>query len=189
MANWFVYDTNGNKSGPISSSQLKKLADTRRINRETIIETETGRKAKVAQVKGLFTEKSNSGEAPSAPGKKTSSERTWYYYDVVGIKCGPVNSLQLKKLASSKSINEETVIENQAGRKEKAGNIKGLFPYLIRDIISDSQLFPFDMHGTAEIQNFGDASANTKTLGGYLLEGFAYSDSQACHMSPVGRIL
>ncbi|MBR5415256.1 MAG: NINE protein [Thermoguttaceae bacterium] len=195
MANWFVYDTNGNKSGPISSSQLKKLADTRRINRETIIETETGRKAKAAQVKGLFTEKSNSGEAPSAPGKKTSSERTWYYYDVVGIKCGPVNSLQLKKLASSKSINEETVIENQAGRKEKAGNIKGLFPPSTRDITPESQFSPFDTHGTdmyastAETQSFGNVSANSETLGGYSLEGFTYSDSEAYPVTPVSRTL
>ena len=189
MANWFVYDANGNKHGPIDSSQLKKLADMRRFNRETIIGTETGRKAKVAQVKGLFTKKSNLGEAPSAPGKKMSSERILYSYDVVGIKCGPVNSLQLKNSASSKSINEETVIENQVGRKEKVGNIKGFFPYLTCDIIPDPQSFLFDMHGTAEMQNFGDASTNTETLGGYLLEGFANFDSQACHISPVGRIL
>ena len=55
MPNWFVYDKNGVKRGPISSAQLKKLADTQKISRETIIENEAGRQAKAGKVKGLFT--------------------------------------------------------------------------------------------------------------------------------------
>ncbi|MBR2694047.1 MAG: SHOCT domain-containing protein [Thermoguttaceae bacterium] len=55
MPNGFVYDAQGNKRGPISSAQLKKLADTQKISRETIIENEAGRQAKAERVKGLFT--------------------------------------------------------------------------------------------------------------------------------------
>ena len=73
MSNWFVYDKNGVKRGPISSAQLKKLADTQKISRETIIENEAGRQAKAERVKGLFTNSAplespraeHSGFAPS----------------------------------------------------------------------------------------------------------------------------
>ena len=68
MPNWFVYDKNGVKRGPISSAQLKKLADTQKISRETIIENEAGRQAKAERVKGLFTS--------SAPLESPRSEHT-----------------------------------------------------------------------------------------------------------------
>lgn len=198
MANWFVFDANGNKRGPIDSARLKKLADAQKINRETIIETETGRKAKASQVKGLFSESKNptSVKTPTSVKQEQvsqtnnkSSERTWFYYDVVGTKCGPVNSTQLKKLASLKSINEETVVENRAGRKEKAGNIKGLFPSPTTHISPESQSSPFDIYGTAGAQGFGGTDVGYGNMDGYSLDSFAYSDSQAYPVAPVSRSL
>lgn len=54
MPNWFVYDANGTKHGPISSAQLKALANSGKINREMIVENENGQKAKAGQLKGLI---------------------------------------------------------------------------------------------------------------------------------------
>ena len=169
MANWFVYDANGNKHGPVDSARLKKLADTQKINRETIIETETGRKAKASQVKGLFTENKNQALVGNTSfvkqgqvSHKKTSERVWFYYDVVGTKCGPVNSSQLKLLASQKAINEQTIVENGVGRQEKAGNIKGLF----------SSTVP-------ETKIFSENNTKNQTIEGNPLESFSYSDSEA----------
>ncbi len=54
MPNWFVYDAKGGKHGPISSAQLKALANSGKINRETALETDSGHKGKAGQIKGLF---------------------------------------------------------------------------------------------------------------------------------------
>ncbi len=54
MPNWFYYDVNGKKRGPINSAQLRSLVESQVINGDTDIETEDGRKGKVKQVKGLF---------------------------------------------------------------------------------------------------------------------------------------
>ncbi len=54
MANWFVYDAQGNKRGPITSAQLKALVESGKINRETALETDSGHKGKAGQIKGLF---------------------------------------------------------------------------------------------------------------------------------------
>jgi hypothetical protein len=54
MANWFYYDDNGQKQGPIDNAQLKALAEQRVILPETLIETEDGRQGRAGKVKGLF---------------------------------------------------------------------------------------------------------------------------------------
>ena len=55
MPNWFIYDKNGVRRGPVSSAQLKALASSGKINRETIIENEAGQKAKAGQLKSLLS--------------------------------------------------------------------------------------------------------------------------------------
>lgn len=187
MANWFVYDANNNKRGPFSNTQLKKLADSNKINPETIIETETGRKAKAAKVKGLFVERTNQGNTAPPQTQKTPPERTWFYYDVVGIKCGPVNSSQLKKLAAANSINGETIIENHTGRQQKAGNIKGLFPEPAPAASPRPELSPFATYNQGDSQIFGENDAGYGYSDAYSLEGMNYSDSQAYPIEPVGR--
>ncbi|MBQ3388129.1 MAG: NINE protein [Thermoguttaceae bacterium] len=54
MPNWFVYTADGTKKGPITSAQLKALADAGKINAETVLETDSGHKGKAGQVKGLI---------------------------------------------------------------------------------------------------------------------------------------
>ncbi|MBO7678743.1 MAG: zinc-ribbon domain-containing protein [Thermoguttaceae bacterium] len=54
MSNWFYYDASGNKQGPVNNSQLKALAQSGIITRETKLETDTGQSGKAGQVRGLF---------------------------------------------------------------------------------------------------------------------------------------
>ena len=53
MANWYYYDANGYKMGPVTGGQLKGLAKTGRITPETVIETEEGKKSVARKVSGL----------------------------------------------------------------------------------------------------------------------------------------
>ena len=53
--NWFYYD-NDEKKGAVNDAQLKSLATTGIIKRETIIETEDGRVTTVQNIRGLFSE-------------------------------------------------------------------------------------------------------------------------------------
>ena len=61
MTKWYYYDTNGQKQGLITSGQLKELAKAGIITSETIIETEDGKTAPAARVKGLTFASSESG--------------------------------------------------------------------------------------------------------------------------------
>jgi len=53
MANWYYYDNNGQKHGPVSDGQLKQLALHCSILPETKIENSEGRTAIARDVKGL----------------------------------------------------------------------------------------------------------------------------------------
>jgi hypothetical protein len=53
MANWFYYDDNGQKLGPINNMLLKALVAQGVILPETIVETEDGRKGRAGKIKGL----------------------------------------------------------------------------------------------------------------------------------------
>jgi len=52
----------------------------------------------------------------------------WFYTDDFGFQQGPVSDAQLKKLATQGMISPDTLLETDAGKKGKAGQIKGLFP-------------------------------------------------------------
>jgi len=54
MPNWFYIDAFGQQQGPVSNSQLKALAAQGIIEPDTLLETDTGKKGKASQVKGLF---------------------------------------------------------------------------------------------------------------------------------------
>jgi hypothetical protein len=54
MANWFYFDANGNKQGPITPQQLKALADRGIVSPGTAMETDTGKKGVAGQIPGLF---------------------------------------------------------------------------------------------------------------------------------------
>ena len=53
MANWYYYDNNGQKQGPVTGGQLKGLANAGMITPETVVETEEGKKAPARKVQGL----------------------------------------------------------------------------------------------------------------------------------------
>lgn len=53
MANWFYFNKNGEKIGPISVSALKALTQQGLITRETVIANHTGRTAVAGEVRGL----------------------------------------------------------------------------------------------------------------------------------------
>ena len=53
MADWFYYDIQNSKIGPITSAQLKSLAAKGVINPDTVIETDTGRKSTAGKIQGL----------------------------------------------------------------------------------------------------------------------------------------
>ena len=77
MPYWFVYDKNGVKRGPISSAQLKTLVESGKINRDTVLETDSGHKGDAGQIRGLFppTEPSpfEMETTPAAPSPIVSS--------------------------------------------------------------------------------------------------------------------
>lgn len=53
MSNWYYYDKNGNKVGPITSTAIKALAQQGLITPDTALENEQGQSAKAGTVKGL----------------------------------------------------------------------------------------------------------------------------------------
>ena len=77
--NWYYYDADGQKKGPVTAGQLKGLAEWGSITLETIIETEEGKTARAGKVKGLTFGVSAEGTAtpeasPSAPPEASKSE-------------------------------------------------------------------------------------------------------------------
>jgi hypothetical protein len=73
MANFYYYDNNGRKIGPINNAQLKALAVQGVIVPDTQLETDTGHTGKAGQIKGLFAAvsapvpvpaRANSGQQP-----------------------------------------------------------------------------------------------------------------------------
>ncbi len=56
MPNWFYYDSEGNKHGPITDRGLRLLITQKKIRPETRMETNTGHTGLAGQVPGLFPE-------------------------------------------------------------------------------------------------------------------------------------
>ena len=73
MSNWFYYDNNGQKQGPVTGGQIKELAKAGTISPDTIIETEEGKSAPARKVKGLtFSQKTTC--SVSLPSQHVSQE-------------------------------------------------------------------------------------------------------------------
>lgn len=53
MSHWFYFDNNGTKQGPITTVQLKTLAQKGVVTSETLIETEQGKQAPAGKIRGL----------------------------------------------------------------------------------------------------------------------------------------
>jgi TM2 domain-containing membrane protein YozV len=63
MANFFYFDRNAQKQGPVSQERLKELAARGVIDQNTPMETDTGHKGRAGQIPGLFA----AGSTPFAP--------------------------------------------------------------------------------------------------------------------------
>jgi hypothetical protein len=53
MTNWFYYDTQGNKIGPIPSVALQALAQQRIVTPDTVVETDEGKRGQAGQIKNF----------------------------------------------------------------------------------------------------------------------------------------
>lgn len=53
MANWFYYDGNGTKFGPVNGATLKALAQHGVLRPDTVVETETGQRGHAGAITGL----------------------------------------------------------------------------------------------------------------------------------------
>jgi len=126
MTNWFYYDNDGTKQGPVTDGQLKGLAKQDIITPETIIETEEGKTVPARKVKGLTFVEAVSTETspPAVPAEPKIT--TWFYIDGNGKKQGPVTGGKLKGLAKTGMITPDTVVEAESGKTVTARKIKGL---------------------------------------------------------------
>ena len=60
------------------------------------------------------------------PSSQQSHSAAWYYFTADNQRIGPITAAQLKQLAAMGHITPDTIIENVNGRREKAGNVRGL---------------------------------------------------------------
>ena len=125
MANWFYYDNDGAKQGPVTDGQLKGLAKQGIITPETVVETEGGKTAPARKVKGLtFVETVTETSATDAPAEPKIT--TWFYFDGNGQKQGPVTGGELKGLAKTGMITPDTIVVAESGKTVPAREVKGL---------------------------------------------------------------
>jgi len=80
VTSWYYYDSSGQKQGAITSGQLKRLAETGQITPGTMIETESGKTAPAAKIKGLtFAETIQPTVSQSVPTPKTETGKNLHW--------------------------------------------------------------------------------------------------------------
>ena len=144
-ANWYYFNGNKEKFGPITSGELKQLVLQGTVTPETFIEDPTGRTGLAKDVKGLiFPEAVN--------GKKTTP--TYHYIDEIGYKHGPIPAQQLQALVDQGIVTPMSQLETDAGHKELAGQIPGLqFKTAVSPLDQPSQSAPSSPKNT--VRDFG----------------------------------
>ncbi|MDR3111001.1 MAG: GYF domain-containing protein [Planctomycetaceae bacterium] len=106
MTNWYYYNTNDEKVGPITQRELRDLSAKGVVTRQTLLETEDGRKSPAEQVRGLIF--------------LDYVSLVWYYYDAKARKIGPMSFPSLQSLAEQGVIIAETVVEKDDVRTTAA---------------------------------------------------------------------
>jgi len=109
MANWYYYNKNDEKVGPISATALKELARQGLITKETKLENSNGRSAVAGQVNGLVFPTQPVSVTLPPPVPQVSAN--WHYYDARGQKVGPIPFNVLQSLAANGVITPETSVE------------------------------------------------------------------------------
>jgi hypothetical protein len=115
----FFYDDNtGTRRGPVSREELQTLANQGKINPQTRLETEDGRRGLAGQVSGLTF--------PTKP------EEYFNYYDSkTAERKGPYNRQKLKSLAGNGTIKKDTIIETPDGKTTEAGKVTWIWEDII----------------------------------------------------------
>jgi hypothetical protein len=110
MADWYYYNENNEKIGPMSGGELKQLARQGTVTQETLVEDPGGKTRPMKEVNGMTF---------------------WYYYDDKGQKKGPFTGDQLKELVKQGLVTRETILENDTGQSGPARKVGGLpFPQI-----------------------------------------------------------
>jgi hypothetical protein len=102
MANFYYYDHNGRKIGPMNNAQLKALAMQGIIVPDTQLEADTGHTGKAGQINGLFAAVppqpvSVPPLGNAAPASK-DSESLWRWRIWVGAGAGAATAALIKFL-------------------------------------------------------------------------------------------
>jgi len=136
-ANWYYYNGNREKFGPITSGELKQLVLQGTVTPETFVEDPTGRTGLAKDVKGLtFPEVANAQNA--AP--------TYYYIDENGYKHGPMTTERLQSLVERGTITPMSQMETVGGDKWLAGQLPDLkFNAVVSPLTEPVPNNPFDL--------------------------------------------
>ncbi len=67
MTNWFYYDANGVKIGPVDNEGMKRLAGIGAVSPDTVIETDSGRKSVAGKIQGLIFSQTPAANLESKP--------------------------------------------------------------------------------------------------------------------------
>ena len=175
MPNFFYFDQNNQKHGPVDDQQLKALAAQGVINPNTPMETDTGHKGTAGQIPGLTFNTATPISVAQSPqvAPATLPKATFFYYDANGQKYGPVDDQQLKSLAAQGVINPNTPMKTDTGHKGTAGQIPGLFtaaPPPVREQnppVTTPHPYPLTAQTTSQDDN--SSNAKTKTQMPWLL--------------------
>ena len=133
MANWYYYNENKEKIGPIRGRELRELVRQGTITPTTVIEDETGRKALAKHVTGLEFPETVNAEPAAKPASSESTPSTiitnWHYYNENSKNwIGPMTVAQLQQCVRQGTITPETVLKAPNGRTDYAKKLPGLFP-------------------------------------------------------------
>ena len=110
MANWYYYNENGEKIGPIRGRDLKQLVQQGTITRETLVEDENGRTALANNVRGLtFSETVQSEAIPYTKSDTFTITHTPVAPTASTVSVPPPTPKQVFCTNCGKPVSEQTV--------------------------------------------------------------------------------
>lgn len=107
MTNFFYYDANGQKQGPVNDQQLKSLAAQGAITAQTPLETDSGHKGQAGQIPGLnfpVAAPSPFAQPQAGPSSQLTIHRPFATYGAAGSYDILMNGQKLGKVANSKTV-------------------------------------------------------------------------------------
>ncbi|MFW5751340.1 MAG: GYF domain-containing protein, partial [Planctomycetota bacterium] len=125
---WYIVD-GGSEQGPISTAQLKQLADARRITPQSVVRREDqAAGVPAAKVRGLFGRPSGVDPVRASSDATSAREPMRFFVLVDGAETGPYLISELKQMAAAGTIHPGTRVRKiDLDRTNSARRIKGLF--------------------------------------------------------------